>query len=163
MGLVSTICWNMKKIFLLLVVSFVSNVVFAQSYRDLLTSDPEWNRQIQLMVQQYGVEKTRQMVKQYRAQQGQQNYGNQNYNNQNSERVIQGVYVYGNQLAVIRLRYFGGKITHISTSKDMMGREQWQQIYPDNPHPTMSIQDGQLAREYKYKISAGGTVIYFNL
>lgn len=81
----------------------------------------------------------------------------------NVEKVIQGVYVYNNQLAVVRLRYYGGKITHYSTSKDMMGREQWQSMYPDNPHPTNSMADGQLAREYQYKVSIQSTTIYFNL
>ena len=110
-------------------------------------------------------------------------YGNSNYNSYNSnsynnnsynqstrtysqpevEKVIQGVYVYNNQLALVRLRYYSGKITHFSTSRDMMNREQWQTMYPDNPHPTNSMLDGQLAREYKYKVSVSGTNVYFNL
>lgn len=32
-------------------------------YSDLLTSDPNWNKQVQMSIQQYGVEKTRQMIK----------------------------------------------------------------------------------------------------
>lgn len=71
--------------------------------------------------------------------------------------------MYDNQLAVVRLRYYGGKVTHFSTSKDMMGREQWQTMYPDTPHPTMEFKDGQLAKEYKYKVSVSGTTVYFNL
>jgi hypothetical protein len=112
----------------------------------------------------------------------QRSYGNSNYNSYNSnsynnsynqstrtysqpevEKVIQGVYVYNNQLALVRLRYYSGKITHFSTSRDMMNREQWQTMYPDNPHPTNSMLDGQLAREYKYKVSVSGTNVYFNL
>ena len=74
----------------------------------------------------------------------QRSYGNSNYNSYNSnsynnnsynqstrtysqpevEKVIQGVYVYNNQLALVRLRYYSGKITHFSTSRDMMNREQ---------------------------------------
>ena len=81
----------------------------------------------------------------------------------NVERIIQGVYVYNNQLAVVRLRYYAGKIVNYSTSRDMMGREQWQSMYPDTPHPTMELQDGQLAREYKYKVSVSRITIYFNL
>ena len=99
------------------------------------------------------------------------NYNNNSYQGQSNntfgqadiEKVIQGVYVYQNQLAVVRLRYYGGKITHYSTSRDIMNREQWQSMYPDNPHPTMSFTDGQLAREYKYKVSVSGTTVYFNL
>ena len=93
------------------------------------------------------------------------NYGQStnSYGIPNVEKVIQGVYVYNNQLALVRLRYYNGKIMNYSTSRDMMGREQWQSMYPDNPHPTMEFQDGQLAREYKYKVSVSGTIIYFNL
>ena len=93
------------------------------------------------------------------------NYGQStnSYGSPNVEKVIQGVYVYNNQLALVRLRYYNGKIMNYSTSRDMMGREQWQSMYPDNPHPTMEFQDGQLAREYKYKVSVSGTIIYFNL
>lgn len=90
-------------------------------------------------------------------------YSNNSYRQADIEKVIQGVYVYQNQLAVVRLRYYGGKITHYSTSRDMMNREQWQSMYPDNPHPTMGFTDGQLAREYKYKVSVSGTTVYFNL
>ena len=93
-------------------------------------------------------------------------YGNSTnnmFNQAQVEKVVQGVYVYQNQLALVRLRYYGGKITHYSTSRDIMGREQWQSMYPDNPHPTMQLQDGQLTREYKYKVSVTGTIVYFNL
>ena len=91
------------------------------------------------------------------------NYYGQSFNQPVVEKVIQGVYVYNNQLTVVRLRYYSGKITHYSISKDVLNREQWQSMYPDNPHPTNSMLDGQLAREYKYKVSVGGTNVYFNL
>lgn len=93
------------------------------------------------------------------------NYGQStnSYGSPDVEKVIQGVYVYYNQLALMRLRYYNGKIMSYSTSRDMLGREQWQSMYPDNPHPTMEFQDGQLAREYKYKVSVTGTTVYFNL
>lgn len=88
---------------------------------------------------------------------------NNSYGMNQMEKTINGVYVYNNQLAVVRLRYYGGKVTHYSTSRDILNREQWQSMYPDNPHPTNSMVDGQLAREYKYKVSVGNTIIYFNL
>ena len=103
---------------------------------------------------------------------GSNNYEDQNHSNNNytqsygnvgMEKVIQGVYVYNNQLALIRLKYSNGKITHYSTSRDITGNEQWQTMYPDNPHPTMEITDGQLAREYKYKVTIQRTTVYFNL
>lgn len=85
------------------------------------------------------------------------------YSHSENEKVIQGVYVNNQQQAIVRLRYIGGKITHYSTSRDILGKENWQPIYPDNPHPTMSLQDGQMAKEYGYKVSIGGTTVYFNL
>lgn len=79
------------------------------------------------------------------------------------ERVVQGVFVYNSQQTVVKLRFFNGQITAYSTSRDALNREQWISIYPDTPHPTMDIQDGNLARDYKYKVSGNGRVFYFNL
>ena len=137
------------------------------------------------MAQNYNGSDIERMMQERMQQQSQQNsgsrtntpqrsYGNNGNNNRYSqpnnsygmaqaEKIINGVYVYNNQLAVVRLRYFNGKITHYSTSRDMINREQWQSMYPDNPHPTNSMVDGQLAREYQYKVSVQGTNIYFNL
>ena len=42
------------------------------SYNDLLTSDPDWNKQVQMSAQQYGVEQTREMINNQRTQQRQQ-------------------------------------------------------------------------------------------
>lgn len=78
------------------------------------------------------------------------------------EKVVQGIFVYNSQQAVVRLRYYNGQITAYSTSRDALNREQWISIYPDTPHPTMEIQDGNLARDYKYKVSGDGRVFYFN-
>lgn len=79
------------------------------------------------------------------------------------ERTIHGVFVYNSLQTVVRLRYFNGQITAYSTSRDALNREQWISIYPDTPHPTMEIQDGNLARDYKYKVSGDGKVFLFNL
>lgn len=80
-----------------------------------------------------------------------------------SDSVLQGVYIYNGQQNLVVLRYNSGKITHYATSKDGMGNYDWQTMYPDNPHPTNSIQDGNMASAYKYKISVQGTTIYFNM
>ena len=79
------------------------------------------------------------------------------------EKVVQGIFVYNSQQAVVRLRYYNGQITAYSTSRDALNREQWISIYPDTPHLTMEIQDGNLARDYKYKVSGDGKVFLFNL
>ena len=143
-----------------------SSMSFGQSVpQDLLTSDPAWNSQVQALIAQYGVAKTREIVNEYRRQQQGQQYQNNsgNSNMGNAEQIISGVFVNNGQLAIIKLRYFGGKITHYSTSRDFLGKEQWQSTYPDNPHPTIGTVDGQLAREYKYKATVQGTTVYFNL
>lgn len=154
----------MKKIFLLSGCLCLSSVIMAQNYNG---SDIE--RMMQQRMQQQSQQNYDNRTKTQQRSNG--NYGNNNrYNRPNNsygmaqaERTIQGVYIYNNQLAVVRLRYFNGKITHYSTSRDMTNREQWQSMYPDNPHPTHTTIDGQLAREYKYKVSVQGTTIYFNL
>lgn len=78
------------------------------------------------------------------------------------EQIIQGYYIMGGQPVAVKLKYSNGRITAYSTSKDMLHKEQWNNIYPDNPHPTMELQDGEYAREYKYKVSGAGTTFYFN-
>ena len=80
-----------------------------------------------------------------------------------SGTVLQGVFIYNNQQNLVVLNYSGGKITHYATSKNAVGNYDWQTMFPDNPHPTNSIQDGNLASVYKYKISIQGTTIYFNM
>ncbi len=84
------------------------------------------------------------------------------YGNSNGT-ILQGVFIYNNQQNLVVLKYSGGKITHYATSKDAIGNYDWQTMYPDNPHPTNSIQDGSMASAYKYKISVQGTTIYFNM
>ena len=155
----------MKKTVLFVVMLLTSSKFFGQSIpQDLLTSDPSWNSQVQMMINQYGVAKTREIINKSRTQQQvqqQQNYRNSTLNN--AERIISGVFVHQNQLAVIKLRYFSGKITHFSTSRDITGKEQWQTTMPDNPHPTIETVDGRIAREYKYKATVQRTTVYFNL
>lgn len=157
---------QMKKLFLFLGCLYLSLVASAQSYRGSDADRMMYERMRQHSQQNSGGNTY--------VPQRNYNYNNNNYSNHYTqpsvpysrpevEKVIQGVYVSNNQLAVVRLRYYEGKITHVSTSRDIMGREQWQTIYPDSPHQTMSMIDGQLAREYNYKISVSGTTIYFNL
>lgn len=175
---------KMKKVFLLFGCLCFTLIINAQSYRG---SDAD--RMMYQRMQQYSRQNSsgNTYVPQrsygnyggsnYDSRRYNNSYGNNNYNYSNGnygnsvnsfskadvEKVIQGVYVNNSQLALIRLRYYGGKITHYSTSRNMLNREQWQNMYPDSPHPTNSAIDGQLAREYKYKVSVSGTNIYFNL
>lgn len=79
------------------------------------------------------------------------------------EKIIQAVYVQGNQLVSCRLRFASDRIWAYSTSKDALNREIWKDFYPQSPSPTIPIQDGDNAREYKYKISTSGLTFYFNM
>ena len=90
-------------------------------------------------------------------------YGGGGYGGGSSESLLQGVFIYNGQQNLVVLRYTGGKVTHYAVSKDAMGNYDWQTMYPDNPHPTNSMQDGSMASAYKYKVSVQGTTIYFNM
>ena len=90
-------------------------------------------------------------------------YGGGSYGGGSSESLLQGVFIYNGQQNLVILRYSGGKVTHYAVSKDAMGNYDWQTMYPDNPHPTNSIQDGSMASAYRYKVSVQGTTIYFNM
>ena len=90
-------------------------------------------------------------------------YGGGGYGGGSSESLLQGVFIYNGQQNLVILRYSGGKVTHYAVSKDAMGNYDWQTMYPDNPHPTNSIQDGNMASAYRYKVSVQGTTIYFNM
>ena len=152
----------MKKIILLSGCLCLSMVIMAQTYNG---SDIErmMQQRMQQQSQRSSGNRTNTPQRSYNGNNNRYSQPNNSYGMNQVERTIQGVYVYNNQLAVVRLRYFNGKITHYSTSRDMANREQWQSMYPDNPHPTHTTIDGQLAREYKYKVSVQGTTIYFNL
>jgi hypothetical protein len=154
----------MKKVFMFVGCLCISLAANAQSYRGSDADRMMYERMRQYSQQNSG-SNTYIPQRSYNNGYSNNNYGQSGstYSQPEVEKVIHGVYVYNNQLAVVRLRYYGGKITHYSTSKDMLNREQWQSMYPDNPHPTNSMLDGQLAREYKYKVSVGGTNVYFNL
>lgn len=79
------------------------------------------------------------------------------------EQVIQGAFNNNGQTAICMLRYMNGKINAYAVNKTYTGQYDWKNTYPDNPHPTNSYQDGSWYRSYSYKVSVGGTTVYFNL
>ena len=79
------------------------------------------------------------------------------------EQIIQGAFNNNGQTAICVLRYYGGNITAYAVDKTFTGGYNWQNMYPDNPHPTNSLQDGSWYRSYSHKVSIGGTYVYFNL
>lgn len=97
-----------------------------------------------------------------------QSYSSSNHiegtNNTLNERIIQAVYVSGNQLVTCRLKYNSGRVWAYSTSKNPLGHEEWVSIQiPETPTPTMPIRDGDNAKDYKYTISGAGMKFYFNM
>lgn len=48
-------------------------------------------------------------------------------------------------------------------AQNYRGSDADRMMYPDTPRSTMEFTDGQLAKEYKYKVSVSGTTVYFNL
>ena len=84
-------------------------------------------------------------------------------NSQASEKIISAVYVQGGQLISCRLRYNSGQIWGYSTSKNAVNRENWIDFYPQRPTSTMSLLDGDNAKDYKFKIKASGLTFYFNM
>ena len=111
----------MKKVFLMLGCLCFPLVASAQSYRGSDADRMMYERMRQHSQQNSGSNT-------YVPQRSYNNYNSRSYNNNSYsnnygqsgntysqpevEKVLQGVYVYNNQLAVVRLRYYGGKITH---------------------------------------------------
>ncbi len=146
----------------------ISAIAYAQYVpRDLMTSDPALNRQIAEAIQQYGEQAVRKALLQGNNNNSTTSYQNNGYNNNygnNSDRIIQGVYFSNDgRTSLVNLRYHNGQIWNYSTSQNQLGQQNWQSMYPDNPHPTNSTQDGMAARNYRYKVSIGGTYVYFNM
>lgn len=82
---------------------------------------------------------------------------------QASEKIIPAVYAQGGQLISCRLRYNSGQIWGYSTSKNAVNQEEWIDFFPQRPTSTMSLQDGNNAKDYKFKIKASGLTFYFNM
>ena len=87
----------------------------------------------------------------------------QTSNTQVGEKIISAVYVQGGQLISCRLRYNNGQIWGYSTSKNAINRDNWIDFYPQRPTSTMSLLDGDNAKDYKFKINASGLTFYFNM
>lgn len=165
----------MKKIIFIMIFCW-SAVAFAQIPRDLITSDPETNKAIAIAIQQYGEQAVREALRQGNSNQSSSMYRNNGYQNSgyqnngyqngyggNSDRIIQGVYFYNGQTSLVNLRYTNGKVMAYSTSQDQFGHQNWREMYPDNPHPTDTYEDGRVAYNYRYKVSIGNTWVYFNM
>ena len=146
------------------------------SYSDLLTSDPNWNQQVQMWVQQYGVEKTREIVRQKRSngisQQAEIDKTYKSYNERVSqsqqsrqERIVTGVTENGQ---TIQLKIKGGNIVAYSTGLNYYQEQNWSTVHMVS-YSSCGIMSGaafldrNLSKQYAYYASINNMRVYFNL
>lgn len=136
-------------------------------YSDLLTSDGAWNTQVQMWVQQYGVEKTREIVKQKKANDTQQSIQtNNNYskNQSNNENIISAV---TSNRQEIKIKVQGNVVTAYSNGIDQIGRQNWVPVVPNagisKTGAGSLYNNGNLSKEFSYTASLNGMRIYFDM
>ena len=145
------------------------------SYSDLLTSDPNWNQQVQMWVQQYGVEKTREIVRQKRSndisQQAEIDKTYKSYNERVSqsqqsgkERIVTGVTENGQ---TIQLKIKGGNIVAYSAGLNYYQQQNWSTVhmvsYSSCSMSGAAFLDQNLSKQYAYYASINNMRVYFNL
>ena len=146
------------------------------SYSDLLTADPNWNQQVQMWVQQYGVEKTREIVRQKRSndisQQAEIDKTYKSYNERVSqsqqsgqERIVTGVTENGQ---TIQLKIKGGNIVAYSAGLNYYQQQNWSTVHMVS-YSSCGIMSGaafldrNLSKQYAYYASINNMRVYFNL
>ena len=145
------------------------------SYSDLLTTDPNWNQQVQMWVQQYGVEKTREIVRQKRSndisQQAEIDKTYKSYNERVSqsqqsgqERIVTGVTENGQ---TIQLKIKGGNIVAYSAGLNYYQQQNWSTVhmvsYSSCSMSGAAFLDQNLSKQYAYYASINNMRVYFNL
>lgn len=128
------------------------------NYSDLLTSDPNKNRAIQMSVQQYGVEKTREALR--------QGYFN-NSNISNNVRETIGITSNGIQVKLRVQETSNGLVVISYRMGGPSAQETWSPIQ-SFARSTNFQYDGEKSRDYRFKILCNlvgensVTTIYFN-
>ena len=141
---------------------------YAGSKNDLYTSDPAWNKTVDLMVQQHGLEKTNQMVQQMRS-------SNSQASAQSTQSSYQASSGTGNPVGtilsavttnktMIYINVKGGSVTHYATGKDSLGQYKWN--YVGNAPITninMTPYDAQFGKEFSRAANLSGVgYVFFN-
>lgn len=136
-------------------------------YKDLLTSDPAWNTQVQMWVQQYGVEKTREIIKKQRENDYQQSIqANKNDTNthENNEKIISAVTSSRRQ---VKIKLRGNVIIAYSNSLDQTGKQKWTPVVPNANISKTGIgtpyNSNNLSKEFSYTSNVGNTQIFFDM
>ena len=158
----------------------------SNSIQDLYTSDMNWNRTLDLMVRQYGVEKTRQKVQemraseiQDRAQAQQQSYELQQKSADNQRAAVTTA---RNQTSLssgssgemittaittnrtqIYLLIEGGKVNSYATGKDAMGKYNWKYVGVGINDIKLTPYGSQFGNEYSRAANIIGVgYVFFN-
>ena len=131
---------------------------------DLFTSDPAWNRQVQLWEMQYGAAKTREIVAQHRASQ-QQSSQSMSVTAGVTEQIVSAITADRKQ---INIKVRGSQVVAYSLgySEFNVLEQRWENLVP-----VASIQetrmrndlDSRLRAEFTHTAEIGNTRIYFNL
>ncbi len=136
------------------------------SYNDLLTSDPNWNTQVRMWVQQYGVERTREIVRQKRNNDYQQSIQNNKTYSQSqigTERIISAV---TSNRVQVKIKVRGNVIVAYSNGLDQFGRQNWSSVIP-NANITRTgvgtLHTNGLGKEFSYTANLGGVQIFFDM
>lgn len=130
-----------------------------ESYNDLLTSDPDRNRAIQMSVQRYGVTKTRELVKQGRL--------GVSTSPRNNAREVFGVTASGQQIKLRVQDTNNGPVVIAYRNSGPSAQESWISVQSEVQYTKFQY-DGEKSRDYKYKFSwkllgeSLFTTIYFN-
>ena len=137
------------------------------SKSDLYTSDPSWNKTIDLMVQQQGLEKTAQMVQQMRANKAQSSQTSQSSYSPtagtgNPDGTLLTAVTVNRTLIYINVK--GGSITHYATGKDGLGKYNWRYIGSASITTiNMTPYEAQFGKEYSRAANISGVgYVFFN-
>ena len=138
----------------------------SESIRDLYTSDQAWNRSLDLMVQQHGAVKTRQMVQEMRARNNQSGQSSNSAQQSASSGPVNGSIMMAITASrtQIYINVVGGDITHYATGKDMMGKYNWQYVGRASiTSIKMTQYETQFGKEYSRAANVPGIgYVFFN-
>jgi hypothetical protein len=137
------------------------------SKRDLYTSDPAWNKTVDLLVQQHGLEKARQMVQQMRAnntqapQPAQSSYQTTSGTGNPVGTIVTAVTA---NRTMIYININGSSITHYATGKDSLGKYNWQYVGAvSTTSINMTPYEAQFGKEYSRAANINGVgYVFFN-
>lgn len=137
------------------------------NYSDLLTSDAAWNTQVQIWVQQYGVEKTREIVSKKRATDYQQSVKANHNNSQNQAGKERIIFAVTSSRQQVKIKVRGNLIVAYSIGLDQIGKQDWKAVVPSaNISKTGAgtlYNDSGLSKEFSYTSNVGNIQIYFDM